>query len=150
MANDVKMGVGFIIPAAGVVGFFISLLLGKFLVSIIISIVGILAWFLYMMIMDSGIPRQTGNMIILFGVLLSIGIFAGFGVKQNMFGGYDLETNGSMFALITLFFSILTGMNFRGNMVSNEQAPLKRTLSCLLYTSPSPRDQRGSRMPSSA
>ena len=26
----------------------------------------------------------------------------------------------------------------------------KRTLSCLLYTSPSPRDQRGSRMPSSA
>ena len=56
MANDVKMGVGFIIPAAGVVGFFISLLLGKFLVSIIISIVGILAWFLYMMIMDSGIP----------------------------------------------------------------------------------------------
>ena len=29
-----------------------------------------------------------------------------------------------------------------------EQAPL--TTTCLLYTSPSPRDQRGSRMPSSA
>ena len=27
---------------------------------------------------------------------------------------------------------------------------LKRFMSCLLYTSPSPRDQRGSRMPSSA
>ena len=119
MANDVKMGVGFIIPAAGVVGVFTSLLLGEFLVSIIISIIGILAWLLYMMIMDSGIPRQTGNMIILFGVLLSIGVFAGFGVKQNMFGGYDLETNGSMFALITLFFSVLTGMNFRVNMDLN-------------------------------
>ena len=38
----------------------------------------------------------------------------------------------------------------------NEASKLKRTvmgrqlLGCLLYTSPSPRDQRGSRMPSSA
>ena len=29
-------------------------------------------------------------------------------------------------------------------------ANLARTVTCLLYTSPSPRDQRGSRMPSSA
>ena len=27
---------------------------------------------------------------------------------------------------------------------------LRRSIACLLYTSPSPRDQRGSRMPSSA
>ena len=31
-----------------------------------------------------------------------------------------------------------------------ESLILKNTKSCLLYTSPSPRDQRGSRMPSSA
>ena len=31
-----------------------------------------------------------------------------------------------------------------------EAAKLKKGSSCLLYTSPSPRDQRGSRMPSSA
>ena len=30
------------------------------------------------------------------------------------------------------------------------QLALQKTLACLLYTSPSPRDQRGSRMPSSA
>ena len=30
------------------------------------------------------------------------------------------------------------------------QWPIERLESCLLYTSPSPRDQRGSRMPSSA
>ena len=30
------------------------------------------------------------------------------------------------------------------------QRELERTQTCLLYTSPSPRDQRGSRMPSSA
>ena len=32
----------------------------------------------------------------------------------------------------------------------NALIALGRALSCLLYTSPSPRDQRGSRMPSSA
>ena len=39
MANDVKSGVGFIIPALGVVGFFTSLLLGEFLLSIIIAVI---------------------------------------------------------------------------------------------------------------
>ena len=33
--------------------------------------------------------------------------------------------------------------------ISTAQGVMKRTI-CLLYTSPSPRDQRGSRMPSSA
>ena len=33
---------------------------------------------------------------------------------------------------------------------SREQALIRMKDSCLLYTSPSPRDQRGSRMPSSA
>ena len=60
------MGVGFIIPAAGRLGFFVALFLGEFLVSIVISILGVLAWFLFMLIMDSNIPKQTGNMIILF------------------------------------------------------------------------------------
>jgi hypothetical protein len=129
MANDVKMGVGFIIPAAGVVSFFTSLLLGEYLASIIVSIIGILAWFLYMLIMDSGIPKQTGNMIILFGFLLSVGVFANFAIKQNIFGGYDLETNGSMFSLIILFFSILTGMSFRSNISSTKDISPKSSLS---------------------
>ena len=38
MTNDVKSGVGFISPALGGVGFFTSLLLGEFLLSIIIDV----------------------------------------------------------------------------------------------------------------
>ena len=34
--------------------------------------------------------------------------------------------------------------------VSAAAAPVAMAMPCLLYTSPSPRDQRGSRMPSSA
>ena len=82
MANDIKVGIGFVIPAAGVVGFFVSLFLGEFLISIIISIIGILAWFLYMLIMETNMPKQTGNMTILFGVMLSIGIPCCFWCKE--------------------------------------------------------------------
>ena len=89
MANDMKSGVGFIIPAAGVVGFFTSLLLGEFLVSIIIAVAGILVWFLYMLVMEPNMPQQMSNMITLFGIMLAIGLFFGFGVTQNMFGGFE-------------------------------------------------------------
>ena len=66
-------------------------------------------------------PKQTGNMTILFGVMLSLGIFAAFGVKRNMFGGYDFESNGLVFSVVVLFFSILTGLNLRATSRSNSQ-----------------------------
>jgi len=122
MANDMKSGIGFIIPAAGVVGFFTSLLLGEFLVSIIIAVAGIMVWFLYMLVMESNMPQQMGNMIMLFGILLSIGIFFGFGITQNMFGGFEFQPEGSIFALVILFFAVLTGLNFR-NQASSTVAP---------------------------
>ena len=124
MANDVKSGVGFIIPALGVVGFFTSLLLGEFLLSIIIAVMVILVWFLYMLVMESHIPGEMGNMIILFGMMLSLGIFFGFGIMQNMWGGYDLKPEGAIFSLIILFFSVLTGLNFR-----NQQNVIQKDVS---------------------
>ena len=114
MSNDIKSGVGYIIPFGAVVGFFTALFLGEFLISIIIAISGILVWFLYMVIMESSPPSNLGNLIIFFGILLSTGIFMGFGVSQNMWGGVEFVSEGSLFALVILFFSILTGMLFRG------------------------------------
>jgi hypothetical protein len=113
MVNDMKSGIGFLIPAAGVVGFFTSLLMGEFLVSIIIAVAGILIWFLYMAVMESQIPEQMGNMIMLFGIMLAIGIFMGYGVTQNMWGGIEFQTEGSIFSLVILFFAVLTGLSFR-------------------------------------
>ena len=123
MANDIKSGVGFIIPAAGVVGFFTSLLLGEYMLSIIIAVLGILIWFIYMLVMESHMPHEMGNMIMLFGVLLSLGIFFSFGITQNMWGGFEFQPEGSKFSLVILFFAILTGLNFRNQQDSNLQSP---------------------------
>ena len=113
MANDMKSGIGYLIPASGVVGFVIALILGEFLASILITVMGILVWFLYMLVMESTIPKQMGNMIMLFGVMLSVGIFLGFGITQNLWGGFEFRAEGSLLALVILFFAILTGLNFR-------------------------------------
>ena len=72
-----------------------------------------------MLIMESPLPAasQLGNLIIFFGVLLTLGIFMAFGVTQNMFGGFEFQTEGSLVSLIILFFSILTGMLFRNQII---------------------------------
>ena len=131
MANDMKSGFGYIIPAAGVVGFVIALLLGEFLASILITVLGILVWFLYMLVMESNIPKQMGNMIILFGVMLAIGIFLGFGITQNLWGGFEFEAEGSILSLVILFFAILTGLNFRNqqNVLTSSSATNTSNLS---------------------
>ena len=124
MANDMKSGIGYLIPASGVVGFVIALVLGEFLASILITVMGILVWFLYMLVMESTIPKQMGNMIMLFGVMLSVGIFLGFGITQNLWGGFEFKAEGSLFSIIILFFAILTGLNFR-----NQQQVLRSSAS---------------------
>ena len=124
MANDMKSGIGYLIPASGVVGFVIALVLGEFLASILITVMGILVWFLYMLVMESTIPKQMGNMIMLFGVMLSIGIFLGFGITQNLWGGFEFKAEGSLLSLVILFFAILTGLNFR-----NQQQVLRSSAS---------------------
>ena len=45
---------------------------------------------------------------------------------------------------------IFLGDNVYGDIPSGKLSKMKKAYACLLYTSPSPRDQRGSRMPSSA
>ena len=123
MNNDVKSGFGYIIPFGAIIGFFTALFLGEFLISIVIAIAGILVWFLYMVVMESSPPSNLGNLIIFFGVLLSIGIFMGFGVSQNMWGGVEFVSEGSLFALVILFFSVLTGMLFRGQPIIQQTNP---------------------------
>ena len=40
--------------------------------------------------------------------------------------------------------------NIQSDLANGEDVNINLSTNCLLYTSPSPRDQRGSRMPSSA
>ena len=52
------------------------------------------------------------------------------------------------FASMGISFAAMSAAVF--NHVVDEKIDIQMSRTCLLYTSPSPRDQRGSRMPSSA
>jgi hypothetical protein len=115
MGNDIKSGVGYLIPLGAVIGFVAVIVTGNYLLSILIPLAGILVWFIYMKIMEVPVPDMFGNIIIAFGGLLAVGVFLVYGTKLNMFGGIEIQEEGAVFALLVLFFSILTGMLFNRN-----------------------------------
>lgn len=113
MNSDIKTGIGFLIPAGALVGFVVSIIAGNYLLGTLLAVAGVLGWFIYMAVMESAPPTVTGNVIILFGFLLSLAVFLNYGWEQNMFGGFMFRADGSVLALILLFFSILLGVVYR-------------------------------------
>ena len=113
MADNIKTGIGFIIPTASLIGFVLSILSSDYFNGIIFIIAGMIVWMLYILVVESTTPALMGNILILFIVLLSLGVFLNYGLSQNMFGGYELKSDGSLIALLVLFFGGLIGMVFR-------------------------------------
>jgi len=72
-----------------------------------------LVWLLYLAVMDTAAPDTMGNFIILFGVLLSLAVFMNFGWEQNIWGGIEFKAEGSVLALVVLFFATLSGVLYR-------------------------------------
>ena len=84
MNNNIRVGVGFLIPAVAIIAFFSSILAENYLLGIFFAIAGVLVWFLYAAIMQSELPDVTGNVIIVFGFLLSSAVLLKYGWEQNI------------------------------------------------------------------
>lgn len=67
------------------------------------------------MVMQSTLPEETGNIIIVFGILLSLAVFLNYGWERNMFGGFNFNAEGAVASFVLLFFSVLLGVLFRNN-----------------------------------
>ena len=117
MADSIKTGIGFLIPVGSLVGFIQSLLSNDYITGIIFIIGGIMIWMLYILVVESTTPALMGNILIVFIVLLSLAIFLNYGLAQNIWGGYELKSDGSIIALLVLFFGGLIGMMFRQHLL---------------------------------
>jgi hypothetical protein len=124
MADNIKTGIGFIIPTASLLGFILSILSSDYFNGIIFIIAGMIVWMLYILVVESTTPALMGNILILFIVLLSLGVFLNYGLSQNMFGGYELKSDGSLIALLVLFFGGLIGMVFREYILATPASSL--------------------------
>ena len=117
MNNNIRTSVGLFIPAAALIGFFYCAILSNFLGAILVAVGGVMLWYIYSLIMESAMPDVTGNVVILFGSLLSAAFFLNYGLTPNMFGGFSLNLEGAAVAAILLFFSVLLGVSLRGRPV---------------------------------
>lgn len=115
MNNNIKAGIGLLVPATAVVAFFFSIFTENYLLGIFLSISGVLVWFLYTAVVETQMPSVTGNIIILFGVLLSFAVFLNYGWERNMFGGFVFNIEGGVGSAVLLFFSVLLGVLFKNN-----------------------------------
>ena len=123
MNNNISVGVGFLIPVAAIVAFVFFVFSENFLMGLFIAIAGVLAWFLYSTVMQSDMPDVTGNVIIVFGFLISLAVFLNYGWDRNMFGGYEFNIEGAAGAALLLFLNILLGVLFKKSPVG----PIVRT-----------------------
>ena len=117
MNNNIRTSAGLFIPAAALIGFFYCAILSNFLGAILVAVGGVMLWYIYSLIMESAMPDVTGNVVILFGSLLSAAFFLNYGLTSNMFGGFSLNLEGAAVAAILLFFSVLLGVSLRGRPV---------------------------------
>lgn len=120
MASSIKSGIGFIIPFGAIIGFVLSIIAENYVLGIFFAVAGMLVWLLYLAVMDTAAPNTMGNFIILFGVLLALAVFMNFGWEQNIWGGIEFKAEGSVLALVVLFFATLSGMLYRQQLTTTQ------------------------------
>ena len=113
MDNDLKSGLGYIIPIGAIIGYVLALAAENFYLGLVLATAGILLWFIYLLIFEIRPPQPFGNFIVLFGVLMAFSMFLATGLEQDLFGGYILKPEGLVYAILILFFTIMAGVLFR-------------------------------------
>ncbi len=121
MASNIRSGISFLIPLGAIVGFVLSILGENYILGIFFAVAGVLVWLLYLAVMDTAAPDTMGNFIILFGVLLALAVFMNFGWEQNIWGGIEFKAEGSVMALLVLFFGTLSGVLYRQRLNTEGQ-----------------------------
>ena len=113
MNSNIKTSVGLMIPLVAIIVFSVLIYTENNIAAIFAAIGGLLVWFLYSSVMGVEMPDVTGNIIVLFGFLLSTAFFLNYGLTRNMFGGYEINLEGATISSTLLFLIILVGISFR-------------------------------------
>ena len=124
MNGNTKTSIGLLIPAASFIVFIIAIYFENFSFGMFSAICGILIWFLYTAVMQTNLPDVTGNIIILFGLLISIGYFLNFGTSNNMFGGINFNKETIIGSLMILLISVVLGVLFNNSFYRKETSTL--------------------------
>tara|TARA_B100001996_G_scaffold206379_1_gene158184 strand:- start:1447 stop:1989 length:543 start_codon:yes stop_codon:yes gene_type:complete len=130
MNDNSKISVGLLIPAVSIIAFISMLFNESYIAALFVAISGLMVWFTYSAVMNAKMPDITGNIVIVFGVLLSVAFFLNYGLSTTMFGGFEIKLEGVVGSVLILFFTVLMGVLFNSNTHTSSpknltpQAPL--------------------------
>ena len=85
MNDNSKISVGLLIPAVSIIAFVSMLFSENFIGALFVAIGGMMVWFAYSAVMNAKMPDITGNIVMVFGVLLASAFFLNYGLSTNMF-----------------------------------------------------------------
>jgi len=117
MNENSKISVGLLIPAFSVIAFVSMLFSENYIASLFIAVSGLMVWFAYSAVMNTKMPDITGNIVIVFGIMLSVAFFMNYGLSASMFGGFEIMLEGVVGSILILFFTVLLGVLFNNNNV---------------------------------
>jgi len=120
MNDNNKISVGLLIPAISVVAFVATLFNENYLGALFVAVSGLLLWFAFSAVVKAEMPDITGNIVIVFGVLLSLAFFLNYGMDTNIFGGFEFKIEGAVGSLLVLFFTVLLGLLFNNKAEQNK------------------------------
>lgn len=120
MNDNNKISVGLLIPAISVVAFVATLFNENYLGALFVAVSGLLVWFAFSAVVKAEMPDVTGNIVIVFGVLLSLAFFLNYGMDTNMFGGFEFNIEGVVGSVLVLFFTVLLGVLFNNKTDQNK------------------------------
>ena len=126
MNDNSKISVGLLIPAISIIAFVALLFSENYIASLFVAVSGLMVWFAYSAVMNAKMPDITGNIVIVFGALLSIAFFLNYGLSTNMFGGFEINLEGVVGSILILFFTVLMGVLYNSN--SHIPAPKDTTI----------------------
>ena len=126
MNDNSKISVGLLIPAVSIIAFVSMLFSENYIAALFVAISGLMVWFAYSAVMNAKMPDITGNIVMVFGVLLSTAFFLNYGLLTNMFGGFEIKLEGVVGSVLILFFTVLMGVLFKNN---SQTSSSRRSLS---------------------
>ena len=117
MNENSKISVGLLIPAVSVIAFISMLFSENYIAALFVAISGLMVWFAYSAVMNTRMPDVTGNIVMVFGIMLSLAFFMNYGLSTSMFGGFEIMLEGVVGSILILFFTVLLGVLFNSNNV---------------------------------
>jgi hypothetical protein len=95
--------------------FAVAAVMGYFYVGLIFLLAGMIIWLIATVTGNiEGQNNMIGVVLISAGFVGGLIVFIGIGIRQNIFGGHELHTEGVVLALAVLLILMAVGLGFLG------------------------------------